>query len=88
FPGRSFEATVASIAPLVGPARLNTRGPGSRSDIDAVEVVVNLAQPGPLVAGMRVDVYFAPSAAAQEKPAQDSKTTEGKAAQGESKPEH
>jgi HlyD family secretion protein len=90
FPGRTFEATVASIAPLVGPARLNARGPGNRSDIDAVEVVVNLAQPGPLVAGMRVDVYFGPNAAAQDKTTgnktTEGKPAEGKAAQGESKP--
>lgn len=89
FPGREFEATVASIAPLVGPARLNSRSPGNRSDIDAVEVVIDLAQPGPLTAGMRVDVYFAPSGAAQDKPAED-KPMEGKAIEGsaasESKP--
>jgi HlyD family secretion protein len=58
FPGREFSGTVTSIAPLVEPARLGTRGPNSRSDVDAVEVMVKLAQPGPLTAGMRVDVYF------------------------------
>jgi HlyD family secretion protein len=85
FPGRSFEATVASIAPLVGPARLNARGPGNRSDIDAVEVMVDLAQPGPLTAGMRVDVYFGPNATAQDKTT-ESKAAEGKAVESESKP--
>jgi hypothetical protein len=51
---------------------------------------VNLAQPGPLVAGMRVDVYFGPNAAAQDKTTgnktTEGKPAEGKAAQGESKP--
>jgi HlyD family secretion protein len=58
FPGREFSGIVASIAPLVEPARLGTRGPNSRSDVDAVEVMVKLGEPGPLAAGMRVDVYF------------------------------
>ena len=38
---------------------IGSRGPDSRSDVDAVEVLVDLAQPGPLAVGMRVDVYFA-----------------------------
>jgi HlyD family secretion protein len=57
FPGQEFAGTVASVAPMVEPARLGARS-GNRSDVDAVEVVVKLAQPGPLAAGMRVDVYF------------------------------
>jgi HlyD family secretion protein len=58
FPGKEFAGTVASIAPLVEASRLGSRGPGNRSDVDAVEVVVKLTQPGPLAAGMKVDVYF------------------------------
>jgi HlyD family secretion protein len=56
FPGQEFAGTVASIAPMVEPARLGARSPNNRTDVDAVEVVVKLAQPGPLAAGMRVDV--------------------------------
>ena len=48
FPGKEFAGTVTSIAPLVEPSRLGSRGPGNRTDVDAVEVVVKLAQPGPL----------------------------------------
>jgi HlyD family secretion protein len=58
FPGKEFAGTVTSIAPLVEASRLGSRGPGNRSDVDAVEVVLKLAQPGPLTAGMKVDVYF------------------------------
>ena len=29
-----------------------------RSDVDVVEVVVDLAEPGPLAVGMKVDVFF------------------------------
>ncbi len=64
FPGKEFTGTVASIAPLVEPSKLGSRGPGNRADVDAVEVVVKLAQPGPLTTGMKVDVYFTPDKAA------------------------
>jgi HlyD family secretion protein len=69
FADREFAGTVTSIAPLVEPSRLGSRGPGNRADVDAVEVVVTLAQPGPLTTGMKVDVYFSPDNAAEIKPA-------------------
>jgi HlyD family secretion protein len=68
FPGKEFSGTVIAIAPLVEPSRLGSRGPGNRADVDAMEVVVKLTQPGPLATGMKVDVYFG-----QEKPARESK---------------
>ena len=58
FSGREFAGRVLSIAPLVEPARLGSRGQANRSDVDVVEVLIDLAQPGPLVVGMKVDVYF------------------------------
>jgi HlyD family secretion protein len=69
FGDREFAGTVISIAPLVEPSRLSGRGSGNRSDVDAVEVVVKLTQPGPLTAGMKVDVYFAPDKSAEKTPA-------------------
>jgi len=69
FPGREFAGTVTSIAPLVEASRLGSRGPGNRSDVDAVEVVVKLTQPGPLATGMKVDVYFSQGKAAEKTPA-------------------
>jgi HlyD family secretion protein len=68
FPGKEFTGTVVSIAPLVEPSKLGSRGPGNRADVDAVEVVVKLTQPGLLTTGMKVDVYFG-----QDKPAKESK---------------
>jgi HlyD family secretion protein len=64
FPGKEFAGTVLSIAPLVEASRLSARGPNSRADVDAVEVVVKLTQPGPLTTGMKVDVYFGQEKAA------------------------
>ena len=69
FPGKEFAGTVMSIAPMVEPSRLSARGSNSRADVDAVEVVVKLTQPGPLATGMKVDVYFGQDKAANNKPA-------------------
>ena len=58
FPGREFAGKVSSIAPIIGPGSFGARGPGNFTDIDVAEVVVELAEPGPLIVGMKVDVYF------------------------------
>jgi HlyD family secretion protein len=59
FPGKEFTGSVTSIAPMVEPSRLGARAQqGNRSDVDVIEVLVRLTQPGPLTAGMKVDVYF------------------------------
>jgi HlyD family secretion protein len=56
--GREFEGKVSSIARMVGPGRINARGPRKLSDVDVLEVVIDLPDPGPLVVGEQVDVYF------------------------------
>ena len=58
FPGREFEGKVASTAQIVGPGRISARGARKLSDVDVLEVVVDMAEPGPLVVGMQVDVYL------------------------------
>jgi HlyD family secretion protein len=58
FRGRDFDGKVASIARIVGPSRINARGPRKFSDVDVLEAVVDLPDPGPLVVGEPVDVYF------------------------------
>jgi HlyD family secretion protein len=76
FPGKEFAGTVMAIAPLVEPSKLSARGSNNRTDVDAVEVVIKLTQPGSLTAGMKVDVYFSPEKAAAravEFPAKGSK---------------
>jgi HlyD family secretion protein len=57
FRSREFPGTVSFIAPLVEPSR-NSRGQRNQTDVDVVEVLVDLAEPGPLAVGMKVDVYF------------------------------
>ena len=58
FPGRDFAGKVSSVAPIIGPGSFGARGQSSFTDIDVAEVVVELAAPGPLVVGMKVDAYF------------------------------
>jgi HlyD family secretion protein len=58
FRGREFDGKVSAIARIVGPGRINARGPRKFNDVDVLEVVVDLAEPGPLVVGEQVDVYF------------------------------
>lgn len=58
FREREFAGTVLSIAPIVQSSRISSRDQRNLTDISVVEVVVDLAEPGPLTAGMKVDVYF------------------------------
>jgi HlyD family secretion protein len=58
FRDRQFDGKVASIARIVGPSRINSRGPRKFNDVDVLEVAIDLNNPGPLVVGEQVDVYF------------------------------
>jgi HlyD family secretion protein len=60
FPGREFEGTVASIAPLVEPGRLEPPASRSQAEIDVVRVMVGLKVAEGLMSGMKADVYFHP----------------------------
>jgi HlyD family secretion protein len=66
FRDREFEGKVASIEQVVGPSRMSARGPRKFSDIDVMEVLVDLADPGPLVPGMQADVYFSSDTAGRQ----------------------
>ena len=76
FPGRDFEGSVSSLARSLGPSKLGQRGPRRPTDIDVLEVIINLTGEPPLLPGMRVDVFLKadaqPSAAAQ--PVQSKRT--------------
>lgn len=58
FRGRDVTGMVSSIAPIIEAGRIGARGGRSPTDVNVAEVLVDLAEPGPLVAGMKVDVYF------------------------------
>ena len=66
FSGRDFEGRVASVAEYVGPPRLPSRGPRKPTDVDILEVMINLDGQPPLLAGMRADVFFRPDVTANK----------------------
>jgi HlyD family secretion protein len=67
FPGRDFSGTVATIAPIVVPGRISPPGSRNLTDVSVTEVVVDLDDAGPLLPGMKVDVYFQPGGATAQK---------------------
>jgi HlyD family secretion protein len=58
FPGKDFEGTVSSSARALGPSKLGQRGPRRPTDIDVLEVFIDLTGQPPLLPGMRVDVFL------------------------------
>ena len=64
FPGREFEGVVSSSAKALGPSKLGQRGPRRPTDIDVLEVIIDLTGQPPLLPGMRVDVFLKADAGA------------------------
>jgi HlyD family secretion protein len=64
FPGTDFEGKVSSMAQALGPSRIGQRGPRKPTDVDVLEIVIDLAGQTPLLPGMRVDVFVKPESAA------------------------
>ncbi len=60
FRGREAAGKVSFIAPLVESSRASTLSQRNMTDVDFVEVLVDLAEPGPFAVGMKVDVFFKP----------------------------
>lgn len=58
FPGQSFEGKVSSLAQSLGPSQLGQRGPRRPTDVDVLEVLINLDGRPALLPGMRVDVFL------------------------------
>jgi HlyD family secretion protein len=62
FQGKDFEGRIASLAQALGPSRIGQRGPRKPTDVDVLEVLIDLAGQPPLLPGMRVDVFLRPEA--------------------------
>jgi HlyD family secretion protein len=63
FRERSFAGRVSSIARRV---EGNARGQLDTTDVGVVEVLVDVAEPGPLLVGMKADVYFSVASASRQ----------------------
>ncbi len=64
YPGKDFEGKVASIAQALGPGKLSIKGPRKPTDIDVLEIMIDLSGTPPLISGMRVDVFLKPDTTA------------------------
>ena len=69
FPGRDFAGTVTTLGQSLAPPRLSSRGPRRPTDLDALEVLIDVDGPVPLMPGMRTDVFFTMPTTAQAPPA-------------------
>jgi HlyD family secretion protein len=58
FPGKDFEGKIASLAKSLGPSRIGQRGPRKPTDVDVLEVLIDLEGRPQLLPGMRVDVFL------------------------------
>ena len=58
YPGREFEGKVAEIAPSLALPRMGSRGARRATDVEVMEVLIDLDGSAPLLPGMRVDAFF------------------------------
>jgi len=58
YPGRDFEGKVVEIAPSLAFPKMGSRGSRRPTDVEVMEVVVDLDGTVPLLPGMRVDAFF------------------------------
>ncbi len=58
FQGQDFTGRVTTIAPALSSPGLKDRGAARRTDVDVLEIFVDLDADTPLIPGLRVDVFF------------------------------
>jgi HlyD family secretion protein len=58
YPGRDFEGTVTELAPSLGLPRMGSRGARRATDVEVMEVMIDLEGGVPLLPGMRADAFF------------------------------
>ncbi len=58
YPGRDFEGKVVELAPSLALPRMGSRGARRATDVEVMEVVIEIDSSGPLLPGMRADIFF------------------------------
>ncbi len=58
FPGRAFTGTVTELSPTLGSPKFALRSARRPTDVEVLEVTINLEGSTPLVPGMRADAFF------------------------------
>ena len=58
YSGKEFEGKVTALAPSLAAPRISARGPRRPTDVDVLEVTIDLEGNTPLLTGMRVDAFF------------------------------
>ena len=58
YPNREFEGKVTELAPSLGLPRMGSRGARRTTDVEVMEVLIDLDSSAPLLPGMRVDAFF------------------------------
>jgi len=58
YPDRDFTGTVSRLAPSLSSPEIGPRGPRRQTDVDVLEVTIDLDGEVPLLPGMRVDAFF------------------------------
>jgi HlyD family secretion protein len=60
YPGKDFEGRVTTLAPAMATPRISPRGPRRASDIEVLDMTIELDGSVPLLPGMRVDAFVRP----------------------------
>lgn len=58
FPGQDFEGKVSRLSPSLTGPKIGPRGPKRATDVEVMEVTIDLDGKVPLLPGMRVDTFF------------------------------
>jgi HlyD family secretion protein len=58
YPNRDFEGKVTELAPSLGIPRMGSRGARRATDVEVMEVMIDLDGAVPLLPGMRADAFF------------------------------
>jgi HlyD family secretion protein len=60
YPGQDFSGKVTELAPSLAAPRMGSRGARRATDVEVLEVLIDMEGSVPLLPGMRTEVFFMP----------------------------